>query len=97
MNKTETIEAALQGDGCLGRSADDEPVFVLCARDRFAPGLVRKWADRVEAVANEHGEGTERTRQKIASARELADEMEAWQAAHVAIDGLMPGTRPGKV
>lgn len=52
MTKAQELDAATRGEGCLGRSQDDEPVFILCARDRFAAGVVRTWADR---VSHEHG------------------------------------------
>lgn len=58
-------------NGCLNRSQDDEPVFVLVARDRLAPELVDAWADRAEA----HGV----TPAKVAEARELAVQMRVWQ------------------
>ena len=52
MTKRETLDAAARGEGCLGKSQDDEPVFVLVARDRYAASTVRKWA---ETVAHFHG------------------------------------------
>lgn len=42
--KAETIAAALKGEGCLGKAADDEPVFVLRAQDMHACSLVLQWA-----------------------------------------------------
>lgn len=32
------------GDGCYERAKDDEPMFVLLARDPHAPYLVEQWA-----------------------------------------------------
>lgn len=46
MTKQETIDAAAMGEGCLGRSQADEPVFVLVARDQIAASVVRDWAER---------------------------------------------------
>jgi hypothetical protein len=69
-----TIAAALNGVGCLGRCQADEPVFVLCARDRAASMVVRDWASMAEKL----GTGFE----KIADARELADSMERWREQH---------------
>jgi hypothetical protein len=43
--KREVLEAALRGEGCLGKAADDEPVFVLRAQDALSDELVDKWAD----------------------------------------------------
>ena len=33
-------------DGCFARALDDEPMFVLLARDTSAPSLVRLWAGK---------------------------------------------------
>jgi hypothetical protein len=35
---------AANGRGCLGRAADDEPVFVLRGQDMLAPDLIDLWA-----------------------------------------------------
>ena len=40
MIKAKELEAASHGEGCLGKSQDDEPVFVLVARDLTAPRAV---------------------------------------------------------
>lgn len=42
--KLETLNAAFAGQGCLGKAAPDEPVFVLRAQDIHAADLVEKWA-----------------------------------------------------
>lgn len=69
-----TIAAALNGVGCLGRSAYLEPVFVLCARDRAASMTVRDWADLAEKLGAKPA--------KVREARELADRMEEWRTSH---------------
>ncbi len=46
MTKRETLEAAAKGEGCLGRAADDEPVFVLRAKDVLAAFAVNEWVQR---------------------------------------------------
>lgn len=69
-----TIAAALNGVGCLGRSKADEPVFVLCARDKAASMAVRDWADLAEKLGAGQG--------KTADARALADRMEQWRLRH---------------
>lgn len=74
MTKREELERAARGEGCLGRSQDDEPVFVLVARDRYAAQTVREWAD---TVAFMHGPSP-----KTDEARQLADRMDAWREAH---------------
>jgi hypothetical protein len=63
-------ELAARGEGCLGRAADDEPVFVLRAQDKLADQLVDSWADLVEL-----GRGPSA---KVVEARELAEAMRAW-------------------
>ena len=69
-----TIAAALSGVGCLGRSRSDEPVFVLCARDKAASKAVRCWADEAEKLGA--------NARKTSDARALADRMEVWREAH---------------
>jgi cytochrome oxidase assembly protein ShyY1 len=68
------IAAALNGIGCLGRSAADEPVFVLVARDKASSMVVRDWADMAEKL----GAG----RDKTWGAREQADRMQEWRERH---------------
>ena len=63
-------EMAVRGQGCLGKAADDEPVFTLRAQDAFAAALVEKWAN----FAEEAGCRPE----KVAEARELAKAMRRW-------------------
>lgn len=65
---------ALSGRGCLGRSQPDEPVFVLCARDRAASMIVREWAQLVDKMGGSEA--------KTFDARRIADDMERWRSAH---------------
>lgn len=74
MTKQETLEAARRGEGCLGRSQDDEPVFVLTARDRIGAQAVRAWAHIAAAHDVDAG--------KVRGAFEVADRMDAWRGAH---------------
>jgi hypothetical protein len=69
-----TIAGALNGVGCLGRSQADEPVFVLCARDRASSMIVRDWASLAEKLGAKH--------EKVADARAVADRMETWRERH---------------
>lgn len=73
MTAEETIAAAARGEGCLGRSEPDEPVFVLTARDRAAADTVRDWANRAAAM----GAPTA----KVAEAMGAANVMEVWRLA----------------
>lgn len=77
MTKKETLDAAARGEGCLGRSQDDEPVFVLVARDKMAADVVVKWASDAMRFG-----GLKANDPKIVSAMELAAEMDAWREAH---------------
>lgn len=56
---------------CYANAAPDEPMFVLLARDPFAPILVRLWAD-----LREHAAGNP---SKVGEARTCATEMEVWR------------------
>lgn len=61
----------LREDSCLNRSADDEPLFVLCGRDRFAAAAVIEWARRrIRAGVSK------RTELRIIDALKVAREME---------------------
>lgn len=61
-----------KNDSCLKKVADDEPIFVLRAQDRFAPMLVRLWADLTKSQR-----GTEHD-DKVTGAYELANKMDEW-------------------
>lgn len=56
---------------CYENAKPDEPMFVLLARDKDAPALVDRWADKREA----EGEDAE----KVAEARWCADYMREWR------------------
>lgn len=68
--KREVVEQLVRGEGCLGKAADDEPVFVLRAQDLFSDGLVNQWADLAE--------GRKCTSAKVAGARADAQAMKNW-------------------
>ena len=44
VTKRELLEQNARGEGCLGKTADDEEVFLLCGRDKTAPIRIRDWA-----------------------------------------------------
>jgi hypothetical protein len=69
-------EQAAKGEGCLGKAADDEPVFVLRAQDVHAAMLVRKWAKKTEAAGGNP--------EKIKEARDVAKQMDKWPTKKVA-------------
>ena len=66
----EEREKAARGEGCLGKAADDEPVFILRGQDMLADSLVATWA----ILASKHG----CNREKITEALSLAEKMRAW-------------------
>lgn len=66
--------------GCFANAAEDEPVFVLRAKDKFAPAVIEFWADLVaEAVAGTASSEADWSRRKVKGARALAHHMRAWQ------------------
>ena len=54
---------------CLSKAADDEPVFVLRAKDKLAPGVVRMWVELARGVHEP---------EKLEEATRLATLMENW-------------------
>jgi hypothetical protein len=71
----EEREKAARGEGCLGKAADDEPVFILRGQDHFASRLVDQWADLAEDGGCAPG--------KVAEARDLAWRMRKWRPRKV--------------
>jgi hypothetical protein len=61
-------------DGCLSKVAEDEPVFVLRARDKLAPLAVMDWIARAEMMGV--------SREKIDGAIDLLHKMWVWRAAN---------------
>ncbi len=59
---------------CYARLADDEPYFVLRAKDPQAPALIEQWADERQARYGAYP--------KLDEARACAREMRAWKSAH---------------
>jgi hypothetical protein len=59
---------------CYAKAGSDEPMFVLLARDPYAPLLVTMWARLREKMG---GDAT-----KIAEARQCAEAMSAWFESH---------------
>jgi hypothetical protein len=74
--------AELAGPSCLTESADDEPVFVLCARDPLAPNAVREWAFAYERRHGMSGPLTKRQEEKYTEALAIAYQMERWRTSH---------------
>ena len=58
-----------------GLIADDEPVFLIRAKDIVSAGAVRDWANRAESVGA--------SPEIVAAAREHAARMDAWRPKQV--------------
>ena len=54
----------------MGKHLAHEPVFVLRGQDKFAPVLIRLWANLAEMG--------DCSKEKVRSARLIADQMEKW-------------------
>lgn len=73
---------------CYAAARDDEPLFVLLARDEQAPERVRDWAhkragrlgDEIARLGGRLPKNYARTLRKIHEAVECADAMERWRA-----------------
>lgn len=90
MNEPTTKAAILTANeenrGVLGRSAGNEPLFIICGRDETSDYIVNAWANEVEGRALATGRLTPAVREKVAAARAVAREMAAWGAKK------LPGT-----
>jgi hypothetical protein len=75
MIKADEVAALKRGEGCLGKSADDEPVFVLVARDRTSSKTVRQWVQNARDAGCQNEE-------KLDEALRLAVQMDQWREAH---------------
>lgn len=83
---------------CYNNAADDEPMFVLFARDEQAPQRVRDWAfHRLSLVRS--GLKPLEDLDKVTEALKCADDMVAWRNAKPAVaipagQYFGPGWRP---
>ena len=71
MNKSRLL---LSPNSCLNKSRNDEPLFVLCARDPSAGQTIRHWVAMNESVQPPG---------KLQEALRCADEMETWHSKNV--------------
>lgn len=70
MNAKELIEMTAQCRGPLDRCADDEPVFVLRARDPLARLAVQTWVSHAEMMGVPF--------EKLRGAKEVLSAMHGW-------------------
>jgi len=68
-------------DGCFARAMDDEPMFVLLARDARAPVMVRAWATQRKADIS-MGRKPASDMAVVEEAFACAEKMEAWREAN---------------
>ena len=66
---------------CYTRALPDEPMFVLLARDPYAPDLVGEWADMRE-VSIEAGDRPASDAEMVKEADRCAQEMREWRKAN---------------
>ena len=59
---------------CYNKADPDEPMFVLLARDSYAPFLVEMWATARQHLPKQHA--------KVVEARRCAAEMRKWRDAN---------------
>lgn len=71
---------------CYAKLADDEPYFVLRAKDPAAPALIRLWADLRAAQYGYY--------EKLGEARQCAADMEKWKLAHPEAKPSVPTAAP---
>ncbi|MEO6588955.1 MAG: hypothetical protein ABIP06_06475 [Pyrinomonadaceae bacterium] len=64
---------------CYTNAADDEPMFVLLARDARAPQAVTHWADNFRAAKRALGLWDMRAQNKYAEAMRCAEQMKEWR------------------
>jgi hypothetical protein len=78
-------------NGCFHRAMDDEPMFVLLARDPSAPSLVLAWAQGRELEIRD-GKRPASDMEMVEEAREAARKMMAWREANDGAwrEGLFP-------
>lgn len=65
-------------NGCFAKALDDEPMFVLLARDVRAPDIVEEWADR-RAQEIRDGKRPASDMDQITEAYQCADNMREWR------------------
>ncbi len=77
---------------CYANAEEDEPMFIVLARDKDAPLLVRMWA-LLREQAIEMGAKPPADLAMVSEARQCAYEMERWRRANRSDDRqlLLPG------
>lgn len=78
--KREVLEGMMRGEGCLGKAADGEPIFVLRANDLTASITIHKWANYVEQAADNVSDPKKKAKMiaKAKQAHSIADQFAEW-------------------
>lgn len=85
--KADLVRDLRNNAGCIGRTAGDEPVFLICARDPLGGPIVRNWASG--AIAHRVNPD------KIADALRIASAMDAWHIEARAANPSCPNAPDG--
>lgn len=64
-------------NSCFSKAKEDEPMFVLLARDVMAPDIVREWCRQRIKFLNQSPAD-----EQIKEAMAIAQQMEEWKANH---------------
>lgn len=87
-----TLLEELDGNGCLSRALQGEPLFILLGRDPMAPGLVDRWAHfRMADVSR--GKRPSEDAAQVIEAHQLAQDMREWRE-RVTAQGTFPWREP---
>jgi hypothetical protein len=60
----------------------DEPVFVLRAKDKFTPSVIKLWASLVAAPISKTESASEASQAKARDAMRLVKQIRTWQEEH---------------
>jgi hypothetical protein len=71
---------------CYAKLADDEPYFVLRAKDPMAPALIELWAEQRRVQYGDYP--------KLSEARQCARAMRVWKDQHPEAKPSVPGVMP---
>jgi hypothetical protein len=70
--KAQELKLLAEGKGCLGKAADDEPLFILRGQDALSGAIVRHWAEIAHLAGTLNAE-------KYEEAIHLAKKMDEWE------------------
>jgi len=68
-----------QAIGYLKNVPEDEPVFVLRAKDKYAPATITSWAAMVSQQVDKNTPATPKSLKKAHEAMQLVKDIREWQ------------------